>query len=509
MGIRMRDGCARALLGLLALPVLARAQLPPPEALATYFAQARQAENIQDPEQRCLAYPDLPGNEWPAGAAASRCLNLRASVVPLAEIESRLATAEGGAWLEQRLTQMLDVNNEPLERDRIYYVFDPFDASERAGNIATRWLRQMPESPFALTAMGKHRAAQGWESRGGQYVYKTSKAQLQRMQQLFAGAAPLLSDALEREPRLTPACLVLAEIGRQSSDALQQAALAKCLQADPDSYFVVWEWMTGAMPKWGGSMEAMDLVAAYVRQHGPVNPMLYSLLSQPLGYEALQKPKYVDGLEGYLAASRAGPGAKMMTNAGYAYWLQYDPWMALVYWSQALRFWPGDMEVRGMRGRALNYVMDYEAGLKDLLPAAAADASDLEVQYSTGEALLMLGRPLESRPYLLRAQKQPGRELEALERYCFTWISTWEGAGTKQARDCTASLVRRVPDLGRYWGWRYMSLTASRDEGWVEAAGKFLLHADSRDPEQQRLKKDLLAAGVEPATSGAAKRMKP
>lgn len=511
----MRGGCARALFGLLAMPGLvqaqAQAQTPPaqPEALVAYFAQVRQAEAIQDPEQRCLAYPDLPDNAWPAGAAQARCLLVRAPPLPLAEIESRLATADGGAWLEQHLDEMLDANADPRERDRIFHVFDPFDASEHAGSVATLWLRQMPESPFALTAMGKHRAAQGWASRGTQYAYKISDAQLQRMRQLFAGAAPLLSDALKREPRLTPACVALAEIGRQSSDALQQAALAKCLQADPLSYYVVWEWMNGAMPKWGGSMDAMNAVAAYIRQHGPENPMLYSLLSQPLGYEASQMDKYADGQEGFVAASRAGPGARMMTNAGYSYWAKNDPWMALVYWSQAMRFWPDDMEVRGMRGRALHYVRDNAWAVKDLLPAAAADSNDLEVQYATGSALLRLGRLEESRPYLLRAQKLPGHQLGALERYCYTWIRSRESSKTKQARDCTAALVSQAPTQGLYWGWRYTVLSASRDESWVEAAGQFLLYADPKDPRQQSLKKDLLASGVQPASAGDAKQVKP
>jgi tetratricopeptide (TPR) repeat protein len=538
MGIRMRGGCARALLGLLALPGLAHAQTPaqtpaqpqaqqsqaqqtqpqqtqpqtppaPPEALVAYFAQVRQAEAIQDPEQQCLAYPDLPDNAWPAGAAQTRCLLTRASPLPLAEIESRLAAPDGGAWLEQRLNAMLDANADPRERDRISSVFDPFDGGERAGSVATLWLRQMPESPFALTAMGKHRAAQGWTARGTQYAYKISDAQLQRMRQLFSGAALLLSDALKREPRLTPACVALAEIGRQSSDALQQESLAKCLRADPISYFVVWEWMNGAMPKWGGSMEAMNMVAAYIRQHGPENPMLYSLLSQPLGYEASQMDKYADGQEGFVAASRAGPGARMMTNAGHAYWAKDDPWMALVYWSQALRFWPKDTELRGWRGRGLYQVRDYEWALKDLLPATAADSSDLELQFFTGSTLLALGRSEESRPYLLRAQKLPRFQLAALERYCYTWANTWEGLKTRQARDCTAALVKQVPTHGGYWGWRYSVLSASRDEGWVEAAGQFLLHADPKDPRQQSLKKDLLASGVQPARSGGGKQVKP
>ena len=518
MGVRIRCGCAAAVLGLLALPAFAQqlGHVPahvapkPPEALAAYFAQVRQAEQIADPEKRCLAYPDLPGNQWPAGAAEWRCLMVRPPALSLEEMEAKLATPDGAAWLEQRLEALLEANyNDPRERDRLFRVLDLFDSGERAGNIATQWLRQMPQSPFALTAMGKHRAAQGWAARGGRYVSETSAAQLKRMSQLFAGAAPLLADALEREPRLTPACEALAAIGRQSSDALQQQALAQCLSADPVSYDLVWEWMVAAMPKWGGSLQAMNQVGAYVVQHGPENPTLYSLLAEAPGYEAAQKDTYLEGLEGYVAASRAGPGARMITSAGRAYWAKDDPWTALMYFSQALRFWPRGQEVLRLRGRVLHELGDYTWALEDLLHPDAESADDLEAQFPIGHALLSLNRIEESRPYLLRAQQQPGNELAALDNYCFTYVYSQESLGTQQARDCTAELVKRKPSQAIFWMWRYQALEAVGDKRWVEAAGQFMLHADPNDAWQQSVKKKMLASGLQPATSGAEKQAKP
>lgn len=516
--VRICRGCTVVVLGLLVLPAFAQqlGHVPahvapqPPEALAAYFAQVRQAEQIADPEKRCLAYPDLPGNQWPAGAAEWRCLMMRAPVLPLEEIEARLATPDGAAWLEQCLEAVLEAHySDPRERDRLFHVFNLFDGSERAGNIATQWLRQMPQSPFALTAMGKHRAAQGWDARGGAYVSKTSQAQLKRMDQLFAGAAPLLAEALEREPRLTPACVTLAGMGRQSSDNLQQQALTQCLRADPASYDVVWELMTAAMPKWGGSLRAMNNVGAYIIHHGPTNPTLYSLLAEPVGYEAAQMDTKVEGKEGFIAASRAGPGARMMTSAGRVYWDTDEPWMALTYLSQALRFWPRSLEVRMLRGLVLHQLGDYAWALEDLLSSAAKDPENLEVQYATGHALLSLNRIEESRPYLLRAQQRPEREFDALESYCFTYVYTQESIGTQQARDCTAELVKRKPSHAMYWLWRYQALSAAGDQRWVGAAGQFMLHADPNDAWQQSVKKEMLASGLQPASSGSAKEANP
>lgn len=518
MKVCIRRGCAVVVLVLLVLPAFAQ-QLghvhahvapKPPKALAAYFAQVRQAEQISDPEKRCLAYPDLLGNQWPADAAEWRCLMVRAPVLSLEEIEARLATPDGASWLEQRLEALLEANyGDRRDRDRLFHVFNLFDGDDRAGNIARQWLRQMPQSPFALTAMGKHRAAQGWSARGGAYVDKTSAAQLKRMSQLFVGATPLLTEALEREPRLTPACEALAEIGRQSSDDLQQQALTRCLHADPASYDVVWEWMTAAMPKWGGSMQEMNKVGAYVIQHGAENPMLYSLLAEPPGYEAAQMDTYVEGMEGFVAASRAGPGAGMMSKAGHAYMAKDDPWMAAMYWSQALRFWPGSQEVRALRGQALYKAGDYEWALEDLLPSAEADHEDMAIQYITGNALLSLGRIEESRPYLLRAQQESSSDLAALESYCFTYVYRQESLGTQQARDCTAELVKRKPSHAMYWGWRFQALAAAGDKRWVEAAEQFILHADPNDAWQQSVKEKMLASGLQPAKSSSAKQVKP
>jgi tetratricopeptide (TPR) repeat protein len=303
--------------------------------------------------------------------------------------------------------------------------------------------------------------------------------------------------------------VALAGIGRQSSDTVQRKALAQCLSADPVSYEVVWEWMTAAMPKWGGSLRAMNKVGAYVVQHGAQNPTLYSLLAEPLGYEASQMATYPEGKEGFVAASRAGPGAQMMTNAGHAYWVQDDPWMAAVYWSQALRFWPGSQEVRAMRGRALHEARDYAWALEDLLPSAATYPDDLDIQFATGNALLSLNRIEESRPYLLRAQQQPNLEFAALESYCFTYVYSKESIRSQEARDCTGKLIRRKPRQGMFWLWRYQALAVVGDERWTAAAAQFMLYADPDDPWQQSVKKEMLASGLKPAGSANAKEAKP
>jgi tetratricopeptide (TPR) repeat protein len=165
--------------------------------------------------------------------------------------------------------------------------------------------------------------------------------------------------------------------------------------------------------------------------------------------------------------------------------------------------------LRALRGLVLHEIGDYTWALEDLLPAAVKDPDNLEVQFAIGDALLSLNRVEESRPYLLRAQQQPGRKNAALSSYCFTYVYRPEGLATRQARDCTAELVKHAPSDPMHWFWRYQVLEAVRDERWVEAAGQFMLRADPDNAWQQSVKKDMLANGLKQAAPGDAKEAKP
>lgn len=318
---------------------------PMPEELRAYFEQALQAERIADDVQRCLAYPDLPGNHWPEGAASVRCGQLGPDAFTLDDLERMLEEPGAAARIDAHLARLLEEHYTVAgQREQIHKFFLHFDAGERSGELAARWLRAAPESAFAMTAMGSHRSNLGWQARGGAYVSETSPQQLLRMGQHFSAAVPLLIQALELEPSLGPACLELAQIGRQSSDALQQAALAQCLERDPLSFYVVRELAKAAEPKWGGSMAALEAAAEYARRHGPQNPALYTFMAEPLSYVLIEEAKpYAEVVEDDLRAANMTPRPGMLVGAGHG---SKDPWQKVMLLSQALRFRPSMQETR-------------------------------------------------------------------------------------------------------------------------------------------------------------------
>jgi tetratricopeptide (TPR) repeat protein len=472
----------------------------PPSEFAEYFRKVQEAERIQDDEHRCRTYPDLPGNAWPAGAGRARCPLLRDVSLDLDKVASILAREGGMDELEKLLREMLVAREHaPEQGEDIYRFYSQFDSGTKAAGVVREWIRKAPDSPFALTALGKQRASQGWAARGGAFLNKTSPAQLRQMAQLFTAAHAPLSRALEIEPRLTPACLSLAEIGRQSSDALQSVAMVHCLEQDPNSYFLVWEWVTAAMPKWGGSMPSMTEVDDYIRLHGSENPMLYALLAESAGYRAIEHDTRLAALQNYVAGANAGPGSGMLGNAGIAYRIRNsegDAWLAFVYLSQALRFMPSSALYREERGRALSALGHVEWAADDLATASAMNPTDMQLQFLAGFAAMVADRPIEARTHLERALALPELRGQAFEYLCQLHGTRGPTYDTAKWVGCTTELAEQHPNESGYWMWHFAAL-ASAGHPDAKAVAQRVLDISAPGSEDHRTVKEYLERGNE------------
>lgn len=74
---------------------------PSPEVLA-FLDAAVAARAIADPLARCLAFPDLPGNQWPAGLAKAHCEYLYGERLTGEQIKARIDAGDFAA-LDARL----------------------------------------------------------------------------------------------------------------------------------------------------------------------------------------------------------------------------------------------------------------------------------------------------------------------------------------------------------------------------------------------------------------------
>lgn len=434
--------------------------LPPmPDDLKEYFQAALEAERIADPLQRCLAYPDMPGNQWPENVVQVHCNRVaRPRAITLDELERLLDQPDGAAVLETRLSALLEAHfDDPEQRDRIHEFYWQLEADERSGRLATRWLRAAPDSPFALAAMGIQRARQGWEARGTAWRGKTDAHQIHRMEQHFVAAVAPLHDALDRQPRLGPACVALTEIGRMSADALQQQALAHCMEVDPHSYYVVSEMMMSALPKWGGSLAAIDRVEAYARKHLDRTPTLRVMFARAQ-MERLVASDSRDP-EAYLAATRIAPHADVHAQASR----HTQGWTRVVQLSQTLRFWPEHRHSRHERYAAMLIAQLWDWAEIDLEWLARALPDNREYQFNHAWVLQTQRRFRESLPRLRAILAWPEPPPGVEELLCEALANVPETAGSEEAGECSAKLLARLPGLVAPWYWRANYLMAHDD----------------------------------------------
>ena len=264
----------------------ARAQeLDLPPEYRQFMDAARNAEAINDPLQRCLAYPDLPGNTWTPGMArkASEFFDTP-SPISLGAIDLMLQARGGAKQVDALYRKELDASFHG-EHDRVFRAFSPFGSCciDNAERTARAWLAASPDSPYARTALGLVLAERGWKARGTALARATPASNFVQMQAFFDGAIAQFDAALKAEPRMLPACSKMISIGAQTSGELQARGISRCLEADPASYYVVAQMASAAEPKWGGSPAQMRAVADYAQSQMRVNPMLALLSIAPQG----------------------------------------------------------------------------------------------------------------------------------------------------------------------------------------------------------------------------------
>lgn len=467
-------------MALVAAPALA-AEAPPAQ-YADYVAAVRKADAISDPLQRCLAYPDLPGNTWAPGLARARCtMFLTPPPFTVDQVEQTLAQPSGAATLDARFRELLEAHyTVPAQREQVFTAFWVFRGGDRdkAERVARAWLAASPDSPFARTALGHVLASRGWEARGSKYAQDTPEEDLERMSGFFVDATREYAAALEAEPKLLPACVGLMSIGRQSSDVVQAVATQRCMEADPASYYVVDELMTAAEPRWGGSPERMRSMAAYAQAHAKDNPVLAVFAFHHAWYDI---DRADDGDPQALAvlepAAAIVPNAAYMRAVGGAYLRKDDYWKAFVHLSQALRFSPDIAQESRWRAYVLFMLGEPEWARADAERAVRLDPDSGHAHRMLADILRDTVGPDAARPHYARAMEEPKLRENAFLSLCGVWI---DGRHRSEAARCVDDLLREYPDNGEGWRQRLVVLGPNAT-GSVEAMKRFL---ETHDPER-------------------------
>lgn len=463
-----------------------------------YLAKARAAERITDPLQRCLAFPDMPGNHWPAGHAAAHCAfhaMQNAPAITLDEIDGYLARGDTQG-LRTRLDGYLARHYaEGVVREDIDVVFDQFDAEERSDTLSKTWLQLAPDDPYANLARANHLRWKAGMVRGDEYVADTPNGNLENMRALVDRAIPLFERASKLEPRLLPAYVGLMEVANLTGrDELGETAFAAAQALDPTCLYVVRERLRSLKPRWGGSypqmLAYMEELTPHLREHPAI------AIYFPVVYE--DRLQYIEGDDLYKAPAASfmdqavdiGSYDEALHSAGDIALHRKDApievWRGLALLLQEARFKYGSA---GANRNIAFYLVrtEPEWALQYIARSYQQEPDDSELQYVLGAALYNTHRYAEAQKHYNEAIKDPAYRQASLRESSTMWLY---GAGLERkaaatkARPFVDRLLREYPKDGRGWIYRLNikgALESRLDLGDVK---KFLAVADRGDPVQ-------------------------
>lgn len=512
-------GLAFALL-LTAIPAAAQTapkyEMPPPPAKAdaaayqkyeapwrAHLLKVREAMRIEDPLQRCLAWPDLPGTHWPQGHAAAHCRNHHDPAMArldLGWLEARVAAGDL-AGLNAALDAQLARHflPEPQFHEAIHYIFDTIRADERSNELTSRWLRLAPEDAYALLARASYYRRMAWKARGGGFAGDTPAAQMTRMSELVERAIPLYRKAIALKPRLMPAYEGMLNLAKADSlDAVGEEAFEGANAVDPACPTIAKERMNALLPRWGGSYEQMEAYAARLRPLVAQRPLLalhVAAIHADMG-DILSREETVDADRAALAADeqaidasseegvleeaasialnpRIGtPGEK---GKSQAYLLQVERFRPAPEWA---RRWLAHVFVQDEPAIALRYA--------DAL--VAAKPANSEYRYLLAGSLYNTRQPEAADHHYRILMEDAALRLTALREVAEMWISNpWisNEVAITRAGPHLATLEREFPKEGRAAFLRLQEKVRRTGRVEYEDVERALASADLEDPWQR------------------------
>lgn len=476
-------------------PAPSRFQNAPPE-VRPYLEQARKADFLPDPLARCLAWPDIPGQQWPPGLVQAHCEYNFGPRLTLAKLDQHLR--EGSiAALEERLRRDLARHySDDGFSEIIHAHFFEFDGSEETGRLTQSWVEAAPESPFAQVARGHWNRAMAGKARGTRYIQKTPQENLDRMRAYGDAAMANYLRALEIEPTLTEAhagVIDVATLGGRPEAMVD--AVKKARELAPACRAWGHQLMGALEPRWGGSLEQMAEFAATLTPY---------LEKRPLASIVAVMPQFILANELYRAeawaeAEQVARDATLKTTyipayrvAGLSILAQKtgNRWEALMYLLGESRLSDGSAHAARQRARLMRDVV------QDLEWSAliAQRTVDMEPGNAYGQWLLASarrgqGRVDEAEAAYLEAMRDPSLRRSSLINLAALLLMKEQ---LPRAVRYVETLTSEYPEEG--WGWFYnLLLVVDRkggsyrieDEEVTAAFEKFEQTANPDDPHQQ------------------------
>jgi len=468
-----------------------------------YMVKARSAERMSDPLQRCLAYPDMPGNRWPAGHAEAHCRYHAIKVIGLDEIAGYLDRGEIDV-LEKRLDGYLSKHFSDTDfGEDIHNVFGLFTVvDEKTDRISSDWLKRAPSSAYANLARASFYEGSAWKARGNASVSETPRDNFRRMTGFVDQAIPLLQAAIAVKPNLMPAYSILLDIASlDSRTQLEREAIAGGIAQDPACLELANKRMRSLQPRWGGSYEEMLALSAELSRHVARRPQLAIHVAAPYGDRGdrlLADDKYTaEAAEILEIAIRTGSNEAHLHDAGdIAFNIDGAPrdgWKGLALLLQEARFGEGDAWANRTIARRL-VRSEPEWSLVHAMRAATLDPGDAYGEYLLGAGFYNANRFDDAERHYRLAMVDDEQKQASLKELSMMWLydSKLEPErAVAKAKPYIDRLLVEYPHYGAAWLMRLDA--ASLIDRRVDPAllKDFLKYADRKDPWQDKAAKEI------------------
>lgn len=473
-----------------------------------YYLQAREAERIDDRLARCLAYPDLPDNDWPAGHAEAHCRFHMLQPLSLATFADQLDRGEGQA-LDELLDGLLAKHYSVDGGEDIHVAIEAFDASEEAGRLSERWLQLAPRSPYAHIARANHYRAAAWKARGDRWAEETPREQLRRMSALVAQAVPLFRKAIALEPRLMPAYVGMLDVAMLDSQlATEREAYQGAMAQDPACLEFARQRMQSLTPRWGGGYEDMLSFGVQLSGHVARRPQLAIHIAAPYGDRGdrlMKDGEFTrDTVEVFDIALRIGSNESHLRDAANVILNLPESdggperWRGVALLLQEQRF--NTTNAWAHRQIAWQLLHDEpEWALRHALLAVELEPDDAWGRFMAGSAYYVTRQAEKAEPHFLVAARDSTQRRPSLLSLGSLWMfdaGLEARAAATRAKPYVDQLLSEYPQDGR--GWLLRISVASVLDGVVdpEMARTFLAYADRSDPLQAEVAASMEAAGL-------------